>query len=272
MKIAYVKGQFIAENKAMVSVQERGFRFGDGVFESIRFASRKPAHLSRHLKRLTDGLEALIIPSPQENLADICAELIAQNTLNEGVIRINISRGIGSAGYLPTALNSAPTVVVELMELPPPITQPLTLWHSSWQKPPLDALPVQHKISHGINSTLARIEAQKNGCDEALILNAKGEICEASSANIFWKKDDIIYTPADDCGLLKGIAREILLETWQVKQVHASLETLKNADSIILCNSIRGAMAVNHLAPNGWKWNNNSLEEQANAILKGFDY
>ena len=269
MTIYYVKGEFVAAEQAMLSVSERGFRFGDGLFESILLKNSELRHLKRHLARLHTGLKALKIPAPEEDLSEIAMRLIQENEAKEGVLRISISRGIGSLGYLPT-VNGAPTVVMELMPLREFPSHPVQLWLSSYTKPSIHSMPVTAKLSQGVNSTLARMEAEENQCDEALLLNDKGEICEASSANIFWRIGQEIFTPVLECGLVAGIAREILLEEWQVLPGKFSVEILKEADSVMLCNSIRGAVAVSALQPKGWSWNDNSLADKANVLIWPF--
>lgn len=266
MTIAYVKGSFVEAEQASISIAERGFRYGDGLFESIRIAEGKLRHLERHLTRLQSGMHTLFIPSPQENLEQLATQLLAKNDIVEGVLRLSVSRGIGSNGYLPVG-NHPPTLVGEVLPLPNVSEEPLTLWLANWRKPSRKMLPVEAKLMQGVNSTLARLEAQQNECDEALMLNAQDAICEASSANIFWRSGGTIYSPAEKCGLLKGIARDILLERWKVQQEAFALENLKNADSVMLCNSIRGAMPVYALKPQGWQWVDSSLADEANEIL-----
>lgn len=266
MKITYVKGQFVPTENASISVQERGFRLGDGVFESISVVNGKIRYLRRHLKRLERSLQTLRIDAPAENLEQLCQQMVEKNGTSDGVIRLSVSRGIGSSGYVPL-VKTPPTVVAEMTPLPAPMDRPLTLWLANWRKPSRKSLPVEAKLLNGLNSTLAVMEARDNNCDEALILNAQDAICEASNANIFWRMDGLIYTPADDCGLVQGIAREILLEKLQVQKASFALENLKKAQSVILCNSIRGAMPVFQLNPQGWQWVDDSLYHQANEIL-----
>ncbi len=266
MSIVYVKGEYVAAVDAKISIYERGFRFGDGLFESIRIAGGQTKHLQRHLRRLDKGLETLRFNPMTESLEEISETLIEKNKAQEGILRLCVSRGIGSQGYLPN-VKTSPTIIAELLPLPELSEDPITLWLANWQKPSRKSLPVEAKLMQGVNSTLARLEAQDNNCDEALMLNAQGAICEASSANIFWRTGGLIYTPAVKCGLLPGIAREILLEEMQVQQAAFDLDNLRLADSVMLCNSIRGAMPVYSLQPQGWNWNDDSLATQAQGLL-----
>lgn len=266
MAIAYVKGEFVDATAARISIGERGFRFGDGVFETMRIREGVIRHLPRHLKRLEDGLKSLKIPLPEESLEEICSQLLTHNKPWDGILRLSVSRGIGSQGYLPT-VSTGPTTVAETLPLPELSEEPLSLWLSEWRKPSAESLPVAAKLMQGVNSTLARLEAQEKQCDEALMLNSKGAICEASSANIFWRMGGLIYSPDASCGLVKGIARDILLEHWQVQTAAFDLNNLQKADSVMICNSIRGARPVFSLSPQNWQWMDDSLAMQAQEIL-----
>lgn len=263
-----MKGHFVPADTASVSVEERGFRFGDGVFETPRIYKGIPLFFALHENRLRQGLEAIRIPSPRENLQETCRELLRRNATDEGVLRISISRGIGSRGYLP-AVTDPPTVVIETLPLPPPVTRPLTLHVSRWRKSAVDTLPVRFKLAQGLNSILARMEAQEHQCDEALLLNAAGHICEAGSANIFWSRDGVLYTPDLACGLLDGITRRLLCNAWPqpVSEGFFTLDALKEADSVILTNSIAGAQAVASLTPQKFNWKSDILASQASALL-----
>jgi branched-subunit amino acid aminotransferase/4-amino-4-deoxychorismate lyase len=264
---SYVNGEWLPADKAKIPVADRGFRYGDGVFETLLIRQGKTPFLTRHLKRLTGGLDALKFPALSVDIASLCQEFIERNKCDEGVIRLAISRGVGSKGYLPTP-EAIPFIVIELMPLPKKQKEPYKLWLSSYHKPDSTHHPVNFKTAQGLNSTLAILEATENHCNEALLLNNKGECAEASSANLFWRDaDGIIHTPSLECGALAGISRKILLEHWKVEVGVYPIEALQNAKSLILCNSIRGAIAVQELNPKGWRWSDASLAEEANQVL-----
>src|SRR5690606_6683241 len=114
----------------------------------------------------------------------------------------------------------------------PPI-DPATLWLSGIEKPSPKALPVQHKLAQGVNSTLARIEAARHGCLDGLLLNAHGDICEAGSANLFWRIGTTLHTPALECGVLAGTTRDALLRIspYKIEQGAYPLDMLQKADA-----------------------------------------
>lgn len=268
MTQTYINGQWYEAKEATISVQDRGFRFGDGVFESIHIHQGKLLFLQRHLQRLEEGLAALKIPQPQANVAALAAEALSRNPIQEGVLRIAISRGVGSRGYLPMG-TSTPTVVIETLWMPSLTDRSVRLWLSAYRRISPSQLPTEYKLAQGLNSTLARIEAEENGCDEALMLSAEGYLSEAASACIFWSdKNGRIYTPSLKTGALAGIGRALLLENLEVQQGEYRLEALHEATSLILVSAVTGIRYVTRLQPQDWVWENTVLYERTQEIWK----
>lgn len=267
MAYVFLNGEYVIEQEAQIPAQDRGFRFGDGVFETIRLQAGELCHWQRHMRRLMQGAQVIGLKLPDFDLLEITNALMQRNAQEDGVLRLAVSRGVGSAGYRPLA-EAVSTLVIELLPMPKISSVPVDVWLSSWCKPDPAALPVNFKIAQGMNSVLALIQADENGCDEALLLSSQGHLCEASSANLFWQSQGEIYTSSAKTGALLGIARERLLEAWpEVQQVQAPLDVLQQAESVMLCNSVRGACAVSSLAPMGWKWQNDSLAHKAQEVL-----
>lgn len=209
-------------NTGTIAHDDRGFRYGDGVFETIRIEAGRALAWEKHMARLQAGLDALgIYPNaikfpPQAGeveflttLTSKAKELWAAGGQASGFLRIAISRGVGSAGYLPTA--QMPTLVMECLSEAPP-QSPLTLTLSRYEKISPQALPTHVKTAQGLQSTLARMEAQTLGVDDVVLLNASGHVSETSSANLFWVKENVLYTPSLATGALAGVTRSIVLE------------------------------------------------------------
>ena len=257
-----INGKLFEKENALISLEERGFRFGDGIFETIAIYNRNPYLLNYHFERLQAGLEALRIKYFTQGLKEQIRLIIEENNLENAMIRVYISRGIGSLGYMPTG--DQPTLVIESLDLPSPPSQAVDLILSSYEKISLKALPVNCKIAQGLNLTLVKIEAAENNCYDGLQLNPQGEICETSSANIFWVKDDILHTPSLDCGILAGVTRRRIIEfsPYKVMQGSYKIADLQNADAVFITNSANGVIAVKSIKNLGFTWQSENLAKE----------
>lgn len=254
MPYVILNGELLPESEARIPLEDRGFLFGDGVFETIAVHQGVPYQWELHLARLQAGLAELQIPFQTNDLFKYASHLIEKNQLTEGILRLHITRGAGSRGYLPTG--NTPTCLLQTRPAPQTPDAPVGLWVSTYEKISPRALPVQHKLAQGLNSTLARMEAQKHGCFEALQLNANGEICEASSANIFWYSEGILHTPTLECGLLAGTTRAALLRLrpLPMREGTYTLNALQSAECVFLTNTAWKILPVAELTPQGWKF------------------
>ncbi|MFZ9180260.1 MAG: aminotransferase class IV [Rickettsiales bacterium] len=237
-----INDKIIAKDLAKISIEERGFLYGDGLFETIKFSDLKLHHFSTHLKRLKLGLKTLKIDFDCFELENKCLELIKKNLITNGIIRISISRGVGSSGYLP--ISNSPTLIIQTKALPE-IPKKIALIISEYQP-----ANFKFKSSNSINYILAKIFAQENNYYDAILLKEKKYIAETSSANIFWIKNNIFYTPSEDCGMVLGVIREKILKQKQfkVKCGRYLINSLAKADEAFICNSVIGVQAVDKIA------------------------
>ena len=244
-----INGRIVNEDQALISVRERGFRFGDGVFETCRVFDGMIYNFEAHIERLKCGLDAIKIKARIVDLRDWSHKLIAKNSLKNGLIRIYVSRGIGSIGYLPLK-DADPLIVIEAAELPKITALSIKLFLSSVTKVSLKSLNVNYKLAQGLNSTLARMEAIENHCFDGIMFNDLNEICETSSANIFWIKDDILYTPDESCGLLLGTTRQKIIDLSPVKivKVKAKIEQLLDADEVFITSVALVILSIDQIA------------------------
>ncbi|MES2962164.1 MAG: aminotransferase class IV [Pseudomonadota bacterium] len=225
--------QLIAEKQAQVSINERGLLFGDGIFETCKIFNGKIYDFKSHEARIKEGLKLLKFSAKISDLQSDAEKLIKKNALKNGILKISISRGIGSLGYLPTYESEALIIIQTLEERKLPAK--ITLGISSIKVPSnyfgksMNALPY----------LLTKIEAKENNLFDCVMLNAKKFIAETSSANIFWVKNGRIFTAAKACGILPGTVRKKLLKISPVKifEKSARISALKNADEIFLTNS-----------------------------------
>ncbi len=250
MKYCSINYKIIPSEKAFISVDERGFLFGDGVFETCRFTNQIIYNYSAHLNRLKLGLESIKISFKLVDLEKNITKLIRKNTLENGLVRIYVSRGKGSLGYSPKE-NIEPLIVIQIKELPEKLEEPVNLWISKFAKISSKALPINYKLAQGLNSTLAKLEAKENNCFDSILLDKKGNICETTSANIFWIKDDILYSPSKNCDILFGTIRQkiIDLSDLEVREVEANLNQLLLADEVFITNVSCGILKINSILP-----------------------
>ncbi len=224
--IVFLNGQFMPEEQAVVSVFDRGFLYGDGLFETMLVRNGKPFRWAQHLERLQCGAEFLKIKLPfsAENLRNFADELIAKNRMPDAFLRLTLSRGVGLRGYSPKGAKR-PTLVMSLHPASLPLTPSLSpaisgreeiplrwkLITSSFRLPANEPL-AQFKTGNKLTQILARAEADAVGADEALLLNTNNHVVEATSSNLFWIQNGAVFTPPLTGGILPGVTRAIIFE------------------------------------------------------------
>ena len=213
--LVFVNGQFVPEEQAVVSVFDRGFLYGDGVFEAMRVVNGKPFRWEQHLERLQRGAEFLKIrlPWPSDSCRGFADQLIAENRQPDCLLRIAVSRGVGARGYSPKGVGR-PSLVMSLHQAPPIDLENPPVWRvvtSSFRLPANEPL-AQFKTCNKLPQILARAEADAAGADEALLLNTLGDVAEGSSSNLFWVEGETIRTPPLASGLLPGVTRAVVGE------------------------------------------------------------
>lgn len=232
-KYVFKNRQLILQTQAKISINERGFLFGDGVFESCKIYNSKIYDFSSHLQRIKFGLKNLKIDADILNLEKNSNILIAKNNVKNGILKISISRGVGSIGYLPENKIKPLTLIQTLS--PRKLPNKIGLGLSSLK------LSNQNfgKTMNGLIYVLSKIEAKENGFFDNVILSNSENIGETSSANIFWVKDNQIFTPPKETQIILGTKRQKLLDIspFKITQKLANLEELKQADEIFLTNS-----------------------------------
>ncbi|MCB0279572.1 MAG: aminotransferase class IV family protein, partial [Calditrichaeota bacterium] len=196
MKYVIYNHRLIEREKIKIPIDDRSFRFGDGCFETVLFRNATCFYLDKHLDRLKKSLSLLSIQLDITSIADEILRLIDANKIRDGILRVIVSRGISSSGYLP--VKSIPYYLIETVPNQFQTPDKVSLFVSKWRKPAAESIPVHAKYSANINSILARIEANENNCFESLQLTSDGFISECSSANIAWIKDDRLFSPSDE--------------------------------------------------------------------------
>lgn len=246
--IALYNGEYCSENDIKLSIHDRGFKYGDGAFETIKTVQGIPQNIILHIERLAQTCEILMFTNYskyiKENLlSQIIFDLSNKNNITDGLIRITIWRCKGGIGYLPT--NSNVNVLVQILNYPP-IPQNNKIMISSYERVFSQSLPIYGKTANSIQFILTKIEAHNNGCLDAIMLNRDGFICETSSANIFWKRGNVFYTPSPECGIINGITRQVLIAQNRDNVIQGAfgVNSLLSADEIFITNTSLGVFNV----------------------------
>ena len=192
-----LNGELVPEDEAKVSVFDRGFLYGDGVFETLRVREGQPRLLFQHLGRLQHGLDTLRVKPDLEldEFSTRVEKLIAANEVKNGVLRIQVTRGTGERGFAPIGEGKA-TVMLSTHPLPEPSPNKdgLRLMTSTQvvrAHDPLSTIKSCNKLPY----ILAAREAVRYQMDDALLMNREGEVTETTDSNIFWVDEGIICTP-----------------------------------------------------------------------------
>ena len=237
-KYIFINDDFILEKNAVISIQERSCRFGDGIIESCKIVNGIIYDYSAHKARIKRGLKAFEILAEIKNLEKNSYDLIQKNNIKNGNLKISISRGIGSKGYLPTH-QSNPLITIEAIKEQEITKTKIRLGISKIKTPKLDKRFAGCKTMQSAHYVLAKIAAKKSKNFDDIMLNQNRQIAECSSANIFWIKNGKIFTPSKKCDIIFGTIRQKIIQKLPTKinLVEAFLPSILKADEIFITNA-----------------------------------
>ncbi len=248
--ILMLNGECVPLDRVTLSPFDRGFLYGDGLFETILVRNGKPFRLTSHLDRLRTGCRFLKIPwNPSAAAMEARVEtLLGKNAVRDAVLRIQVTRGIGIRGYSIAGANT-PTEIIALH--PAPARQVSLRWNlrtSSYRVMAGDPL-AQIKSCSKILHVLAKTEAQEAGADEALLLNQHHEVAEATCANVFWIEQNAVFTPPIESGALPGITRQIVIDIcattgYEVSEERAAIDRVSQSNGLFLTLTTLGIVEV----------------------------
>jgi branched-chain amino acid aminotransferase len=216
MKI-YLDGEFYDKENAKISVFDHGLLYGDGVFEGIRFYGGRVFRLDEHMDRLYDSARAicLTVPLDKTALTEAVLETIRQNELQDGYVRLVVTRGCGDLGLNPALCPKATVfVIASKITLYPEemYRNGLVVATCATRRIPHGALSPMVKSLNYLNNVMAKIEAQQAGAGEGLMLNEQGYVAECTGDNIFIVKNGRLFTPPIASGALAGVTRAVVFE------------------------------------------------------------
>lgn len=216
MKI-WLDDRLVDADDAKISVFDHGLLYGDGVFEGIRVYDGRIFEFDAHLKRLylSAKVVRLTMPMPRDALADATRQTVEANGVQDGYIRLVVTRGVGDLGLDPFLCKGACVIIIAAtIQLHPEELheQGIKVVSASTMRNHPMSLPPQLKSLNYLNNILAKIEAIDRGAGEVIMYNHEGYVAEASAENVFIVRDGTIYTPPVQSGSLEGITRGIVID------------------------------------------------------------
>jgi branched-chain amino acid aminotransferase len=245
--LVFLNGVFVTDENARVSIFDRGFCYGDGLFETMRAYKGKVFRLDLHLDRLYQSapLIHLDLPVTRKEIRAIIRETLKINKVSDAIVRLTLTRGESISG-LRIDPNAPPTMVVHtrpLEHLPEHMYQDgvnISLIPSSAGK--IADLRVQVKSGNYLSRLLLREMASANKCQEAILLDENNKVTDGTTSNIFMVRDNILITPQVNEYVLPGVTRHVVLEIARKRGVPCSEQILTcqdiySADEVFLTNT-----------------------------------
>jgi branched-chain amino acid aminotransferase len=217
MSKVWINGKLFDKADAKISVFDHGLLYGDGIFEGIRIYGGKIFRFREHIERLYESARhiALEIPLNREQLMQAVQETVKTNAKQDGYIRLVVTRGAGNLGLDPNKCSDPQVIIIvdDIMLYSAEFyDKGLSVITASLIRNHPNALNPRIKSLNYLNNILAKLEAVRAGCQEAIMLNHNGEVAECTGDNIFLVKHGLIRTPHLVAGLLEGVTRNAVIE------------------------------------------------------------
>lgn len=250
LSLTFINGQ----RSDVISVDDRGLNYGDGLFETMRAVGLRIPYREWHLDRLQHGCAQLHIAV---DAADVERQLqhaliAVDNRFQHHVVKLMITRGVGERGYKPT-IGSIPTVIVRIVATSPPELNAVVSVTLCKHRLSIDPMLAGIKHLNRLDNVLASIEIDGTEFQEGLLFDYNAHLVEAISRNVFIVADNQLLTPRLHEAGVKGVMRRIIMEKYapalklDVKEAVVTEQELYCADEVFLCNSVRGIAAVDKI-------------------------
>jgi D-alanine transaminase len=248
----YLNGEFMPIEQAKISVLDRGFIFGDGVYEVIPAYSRRPFRLAEHLARLQASLDAIRLANPNTNAkwSELIGRIIAGNPWEDQSVYLQITRGAAKRDHvLPKGLK--PTVFLMATELVTPSAELMKTGAKAIVLPDFRWLRCDIKSTSLLGNCLLRTQAADEGCAEAILVR-DGELTEASASNVFVVKHGTVLAPPKSHMILPGITYDVVLEILRGNAIPHEVRPVKEnelrfADEVWVTSSSREVLPITTL-------------------------
>jgi branched-chain amino acid aminotransferase len=253
-RVVSIDGRLLAPGEAVVSVYDRGFLYGDAVFEVFRTYGGRAFALDEHLARLRRSAERVFIALPVDE-ATLAGEIdgaLAASGNEESYVRVVVTRGSGPLSLDPTTAGTPLRVVLVEPVVPPPLgayARGVAVVTVRTRRAADETAASGAKVSNYLANLLALREAKARGALEALVVDARGHVVEGASSNVFVVKAGRVATPPESAGILVGITRAHVMQAARDLGVPVDERTLTpedvyGADEVFITSSIRELLPV----------------------------
>lgn len=252
--VVCLNGELVPPERAHVSIFDRGFLYGDSVYEVIRTYRGIPFELDAHLARLAGSAEriGMGLPVPLATLGEETRRTHASSGNAESYLRIVVTRGAGEIGLDP-ALADSPIRIVIAQSLKPPAPEVYengaAIALVSVRRNLRSAIDPLAKTGNYLNSVMALAEARRSGGYEAVMLDHRDLVTEGASSNVFIAVGDVVITPPLEAGILRGVTREVVLEVarrvgLKVLEAPLSEHALRSAEEVFITSTVREIVPI----------------------------
>ena len=258
MSTVFLNGEYLPIEEAKISPLDRGFLFGDGIYEVIPSYFGQMIGFQAHINRMNDGLKAIgiVLNWDVDQWQGLCKRLSDENGAGALAIYIHVSRGADTNRYHAFPKNVTPTVFAMTFEIPVPKTPSLETIGKGFTLTSREDLRWKRchiKSTSLLGNVLHFQEGVDAGAQETLLYNQQNELTEASSSNVFVVKDGVISTPIQDNQILPGVTRRLVIDILAkagsviVEERVITMEEVKQADEIWITSSSKGIAPVTTL-------------------------
>ena len=254
MSTVYLNGNYLPMSEARISPMDRGFLFGDGIYEVVPSYDGALVGFAAHLSRMQNGLDAIEIPLRIDaaQWREIAAQLIERNGGGDLGLYFHVSRGADTKRHHAYPADVAPTVFAFAYEIPPApvpdkaVVKPFkvaTAEDLRWHRCNIKSTSLLGNVMHYQHGHMG-------GQDETILYNGQGELTEAAACNVFVVKNGVVATPLLDAQKLPGITRYMLLAILRsdgsipVEERVVTLDELRAADEVWLTSSSKDIVPV----------------------------
>ena len=253
--MVYLNGEFLPIEQAKISVLDRGFIFGDGVYEVIPVYTRRPFRLAEHLARLQTSLDAIRLPNPHpaSNWTELVGKIIAGNPWEDQNVYLQITRGAAKRDHA-FPKGAKPTVFMMASELVPPSAELVKSGAKAIVLPDFRWLRCDIKSVSLLGNCMLRTLAADQGCAEAILVR-DGMLTEASASNVFIVKNGTVLSPPKSHLILPGITYDVVLEILRENSIAHEVRPvteaeLRSAEEVWVTSSSREVLPITTLDGN----------------------